>query len=47
MYVSPLPEFRVKQTIGESFPADTDTLQYSVAPQLLEDQISLEDSGLL
>ena len=43
----PLPELRVKQTIRETFPADTNTFQHTITPQLVEDKMSIKNTSLL
>jgi hypothetical protein len=43
----PLPELGIKESIGETLSADADTLENSVAPQLVKDQMSVHHPGFL
>lgn len=45
--LSPLSEFSIEETIGESLSADTDALQYSIAPQLVEYKMCVYQSSFL
>ena len=38
---SPLPELSIEEAVGESLAADADALQNSVAPQLVQHQVSV------
>ena len=46
MYI-PLPELLVEKPVRESLSADTDTLQHTVAAQLVQDQLSIDHTGTL
>lgn len=39
--IIPLPELLVEKSVGETLPADTDSLQHTVAPQLVEDKVGI------
>ena len=43
----PLPEFLIEKPVGESLAADTDTLQYTIAAQLMQHQLSVDHTGAL
>ncbi len=34
----------IDETVGEPFATDSDALQHSVAPQLMHDKVSIDDS---
>ena len=38
---SPLSELGIEETVGESLAADSDALQHSIAPQLMQHQVSV------
>lgn len=39
---SPLTEFLEDDSVGETLSTDSDSLQYTVTPQLLQDQVSIQ-----
>ena len=41
----PLPELVVEEAIGEPFAANPDALQYTVAPQLVQNQLGVDDAS--
>ena len=43
----PLPELSVEETVRETLSADANTLKDSVAPQLVKNQVSVHQAGLL
>lgn len=43
----PLPELLIEKPVGESLAADTDTLQYTIAAQLVQHQLSVNHAGTL
>ncbi len=43
---SPLPELLEHDAVGESLSADSDALQHSVTPELLQDQVGVHLPGL-
>ena len=43
----PLPELVVEEAIGEPFAADPDALQNTVAPQLVENKMSVKGASFL
>lgn len=43
----PLPELVVEEAVGESFAADPDALQHTIAPQLVENKVGVDDASSL
>ena len=43
----PLPELCIEESVGEALPADSDTLEDTIAPQLVEHQVSIDHTGPL
>ena len=43
----PLPEFLIQQPVGKTFPAYPDPFQDTVAPQLVQHQVGVNDTRTL
>ena len=43
----PLPELGIEESVGETFSADANSLKNSVAPQLVKNQVSINQTGFL
>ena len=45
--LSPLPELCIEETVGESLAADANSLQHSITPQLVQDEMGVDHSSPL